>query len=534
MSLPPNGPSAVLPPTMTAAELTQLASTRPDLGAAVASHPNAHPELVAWLAQHGAPEARAAAARRLAGPAPAAPGAAGRGPAPAAPGAPDAPSPASPAPAPGTAASAPGTPAPAPAPGTPAPGTPAPAPARKRRRGLLIGAIAAGTVIVLGGGGAIAWSLFAPRGAATPTGAVEKLVDVVTGDNLLGALSLIAPSEAEVFSGIAESAAGIRFGDIAYDDYLADAYAAISIDAEDLVYDETTIAEGVARVGIVDGSPTIDADVEALADVLEAFARAHAETFAEYSGMDPDQIEAELERGRADLVAGIDDAFPVSIDFADEVDADGITPAQALVVDEGGWYLSPLLTLADGGLTGFAGAQRDDVIGDAVIDAVPSASAEAALDDAIAGFNAWQSTGEMEPFVERLPLAERRLLSLYGRGLSLDLPSGYEVTDHRETWVPGSGDAVFAIDAVSLAQHGLDVGSYEDGCVTARDARPSCLDELPFAAELGLDTPVGIVSEVDGGWQFSPLATLGRAIERALDGFAAAAEDGDLSELMEP
>lgn len=507
MSMPPNDPRADLSPTLTAAELSQLAAARPDLGAAIVWHPNTYPQLVSWIAQHGAPEARAVAAQRLAGQ----PHPAVAVPVSAAPGYPGGPH--------GDASGA----APLPQPAEP-----------KRRRGLLIGAIAAGSVIVLGGGGALAWSLLAPKGAATPTGAVEKLVDVVTGDNLLGGLSLLAPSESELVSGIVESASGIRFGEVSYDAYLADAYAAFSFQDEDLVYEETTITDDVVRVSVIGGSLTIDADADRLADVMEAFVRDHAETFADYTGADPGDLEAELEEGREDLVADIAESFPVTVDFAAEVDSDGITPFQAVVVDEGGWYLSPVLSVADLALTDDARAERDDVIGDAVIEARPSSSPEAALDDAIAGFNEWQATGALAPFVERLPLAERRLLSLYAPDLDLIEPTGLEITDHRETWLPGGGDAVFQIDAVTLTQQGMEIATYESGCLSPYGGRPMCLTDLPFAAELGLDTPVGIVAEVEGGWQFSPLSTIGTAIERALDGFAEAAEDGDLSELMEP
>ncbi|GGH42199.1 hypothetical protein [Microbacterium album] len=35
----------------------------------------------------------------------------------------------------------------------------------------------------------------------------------------------------------------------------------------------------------------------------------------------------------------------------------------------------------------------------------------------------------------------------------------------------------------------------------------------------------------DGGWQLSPLQTLYRALARGVDGYADAAQDGDLAEL---
>lgn len=53
-------------PSTSAETLADIARDFPELRAQVAAHPNAHPELLAWLAASGVPEAQAAAASRLA------------------------------------------------------------------------------------------------------------------------------------------------------------------------------------------------------------------------------------------------------------------------------------------------------------------------------------------------------------------------------------------------------------------------------------------------------------------------------------
>jgi hypothetical protein len=70
--------AALVDPATPPGDLAQIASAQPTLGARVAWHPNAYPALLMWLAAYGAPDARAAAAQRLAvpmGPAAPAPGA---------------------------------------------------------------------------------------------------------------------------------------------------------------------------------------------------------------------------------------------------------------------------------------------------------------------------------------------------------------------------------------------------------------------------------------------------------------------------
>jgi len=139
---------ALADPTTPAAELMQIVSAHPDLGWAAAEHPNAYPALVDWVRQYS-PRPGAAEA-----PGPAA-GA-------------DHSSVSEPAPTPGTAAAPAAEPAAGAAhppatethPAAPAPTAGAaqpPAGSKPRSRGLLIGAIIAVAVVVLGGG-AVAWS----------------------------------------------------------------------------------------------------------------------------------------------------------------------------------------------------------------------------------------------------------------------------------------------------------------------------------------------------------------------------------------
>jgi hypothetical protein len=131
--------------------------------------------------------------------------------------------------------------------------------AAKRGRGKLVGAIAAGVMLLGGAGTAIAIRSNANSGAASPEAAVQSMMNSIEAGDWLGAMETMPQGERQFYVKVAEKSIteAKRLG------FLSEAGSArkvsgIKIDFKDITMQSLTVNERVARVTITGGSVTSD------------------------------------------------------------------------------------------------------------------------------------------------------------------------------------------------------------------------------------------------------------------------------------
>ena len=578
-------------PSTPAALLGEIATHRPDLRAAVASNPTAYPELLDWLRSFGDPAVDAALAAR-GGAAPVAQGYANQQdwaqpaqPAqqtqpvqPAQPGYQSAqdPSVTQPLPTGYGAYSAYGVTPTTPPAGAPASqwGPPAsaaagqwspggqwdasgqsatgensawgqPAPARtKSRRGLWIGIGVVGALVVAGGAFAANALWFSKVGGAkTPEAAVTQMLDAAVSKDLVGMYGVTSPSEFEnttMALDLFTKQVG-AYGDLDIDalvDVYEDYVDAFDLNLDGLEVEVEEIEDGLAKVNIVAGELTVDADADALSeatiDAMAEFDGLLSELFS-VSGS-PLPTDAEI---RDEIGTAVAETFPV------DVSADDLEDPFLMVVREGGsWYVSPTLTVLEYGAIA-EGVERGTLpSGDL---AGQFDSPEAAADGLVAGMTEYVATGDEDTLLKLLPLADRRALSLYGNFDEVDVA---EFDDLQEMLENGEMDASFTVrdegDGVAWLQ--LDTFSFAgdvdgvsgsltiDGECLSADVEGqlvnACLDDVPALKELGLGDLSLIAVEEDGSWYISYAGTAGDSSGILLANLLRLHDEGKLTDMQ--
>ncbi len=525
---------AVTDPLTSGADLALIASERPDLGAEVAAHPNAYDGLLDWLVEYGSPDAKAAVARRRA------PG----------------PPPPLPTPAPAARPHAPSRPLKSPAssatPASPAssdsPASPAPPARRRPHKKLVIGLVAGATVVVLAIVGAVIWVDSFFGGSASPEAAADKALRSAAGLDAVGLFSSLAPSEVAGLRDAFETA-GKAPADDSDADYLATLQAfqdSTDIALDGLVYETESLTEDVAIAYLVNGTITIDGDADAMAASLIGLGSQGTTAVLAGYGYSEADISEELADAETQLAAQIADQLPIVWDIGAMVAeartdrGTPVSPFAVVTVNEGGWYVSPLLSLAELQLVN-NGYNTDAALlrGTRVVDAQTFATPEDAASGAMSAMEEFFAFGDLDAIASVMPLPERRLVSIYG-GLWID-----------EEWWRSNNSGTLTVQA-------LDVTSTEDGdrasldvadlvfsvsnTSSQSDVRASgtclqwstqsfdyygssnngagCLADWPQATPLGLDDAQIIAVREDGGWLISPLATLSGMLTTATDRFA--------------
>lgn len=515
-------------PATSAQRLFELAQSNPELGPQIAAHPNAYPGLREWLAQQPAqPTAPLAYTQptqqlpqQMPQQQPQQPGY-GQAPAdawqnggyaagyPAYPGAPD----------------TPGYPVGPGAPGAPVhPGGQVPPTGGGGSRKALFIVLAAVLVVALLVTGGIVWWALASKlgGSGSPEAAATKLIDGAASFDPLTLYGSLAPSEISGFTASTERLMEIEISPDQEEslrqtvDRLKNA---VSIEVEGIQTETEEIVEGVERVFYIDGTITLDGDEDEVVDALMEFYALSGDLTGSSSRDYRDYLEEGL-RDEIDL--------PYVIDFAElERDLDG--PLAVVAVHEnGGWYVSPMLSIAD---AWYRDMEKYDYVGDLgsrIVEGEPSGSPEeagSALADAVV-------SGDFEDIAARLPLAERRLLSIYGpplfeemdidgwnRDLELDaaeFSAERDGTNARlnleDLGVTGMLYSSYGNDELHLrfSDHCLDV-EYYDSYWDETEHNSGCLDDLiprKIYRELGLDQMRIIAVKEGGGWFVSPVATI--------------------------
>lgn len=529
----------VVDPATSAARLQAIVAERPDLGAAVARHPQAYDGLLDWLAVHGDAAARDAVAWR-------------RSPVP---------PPPPPAPALPDVASAAATPV-APAGVQPSPyvsaiaepgavaGTPA-EPRPRTRRGLVIGLVAGALVLVLAGGG-VAWALVAGvfGGSSSPQAAVEKLLNGAIGGDPVALLTALAPSEVGALRPAVEQVGAIDAGD-GGTDYLAlvtQLKDAADVRLEGLEYETEEIADGIVVVRIVAGILTIDGDPERIANALVAFTEQSLVASAREWGRSDAEIQSELEGYRDRIAAGLELPFVLDVEQLNRENREYYTdsPFAAVAVDEGGWYVSPLLTYGEFAFAQWRNYDETARRGAGIVEARRFDTPDDALDGSVRAAERYLVSGRTRDVAEVLPLPERRLVSIYGGMYDVDPSYLARVTidTARFDVEPASGQAEARIEELVIHVDGDFSITIRDICATwnreyyssysdswQTDNGSGCLDRLPGLSGLGLEDARIVLVKENGGWLVSPIATIGAAATRASENLAALAREDRLEDL---
>ena len=517
--------SRVIDPTTEAAELAHIAAYRPDLRPHVVAHPNAYPELLAWLRDQGDPAVVVAAvdARTAWAQAQAAP------PVPAAAVSLTAPTTVAQAPAQVPAQAWAQVPAQTPALGQPGAGAGAgvvpagtgPAdPARRRKRLIVVGAVAA--VAVALGGAAFAVSHLVGgkfRPAASPEAAAERLVEAAARKDLLGMAGILSPAETESLRSLVASSArgGGIVGTSAKD--VVSALDMLRIDVRGVETRTTVLQDGLARVGLVDGTVTVDADVDRLVDLL--MSQVENVDLGGLGDLGYDVTPSDLTEMRRDMLESLEDELPLSVDLG-EIARENPDPLFVVTVEEGGgWYVSPYLTVGEilyleSGTTVPRGTMMGEgrgTGGDSPTDAADAVVRSVAHGDA-------------RGLYEMLALPDRRMLSVYGPG-SFDLDDDVDVSGSFRVLDESRGTALLVPDALEVVvDRGYDVAHwrFDEACVThftrSGGGIDVCLDELPLASDLGLGDLALVAVEEGDGWFVSVTESVARAGRLASEAIA--------------
>lgn len=461
--------------------------------------------------------------------------------------------------APGGYPAAPATPAGYPAAPAAPGGYPAapggPTPPKRKRTGLIIG-LAAGLAVLLAIGGGV-WFFLGSKlgGSASPEAAATKLIKSATELDPLSLYGSLAPSEFQAFEPAIKSLSEAETSDsadaVSAQELISSLKREVKTKITTPLESETfeIIADEVERVTFTGGVIEIDGDPEKIANaVFEFYAPILEEQMSSF-GWDP--TEEDLDSSKQELVDELRDNLPFELDFSDQ-------QLVLVTAKEGGsWYVSPLLTAADAFAVA-SGLDQED-LGTKIIEGSTSAgdTPEAALTDLIDAVAA----GKYKRAVSNLPLAERRVLSIYGdafsNGYGIDSWFGeamqdleISVTNQQYSSVKEGSHARIAIEDLTFETYpyyadaptqvqlsgtcatisGEEYDYYsnryrqfsQEGCLT--DVIPQLSPE---------DWRVIAVQE-DGSWRISPIGTAADIAAIVSDRVQKLMSEGSLDELFMP
>ncbi|PXY22922.1 flagellar basal body protein FliL [Prauserella muralis] len=210
-----------------------------------------------------------------------------------------------------------------------------PTPPRRSRRGLVIGLVVA-LVVAVGGVGT--WFAFfqsdsAASGAATPNEAAMNLANALSGGDVVGLLSTLAPAEAALLTDpVAESTEELKRLGVLKPDADPKALTGLEVTTRDLRFDEQQaerVNDHLTITKLTGGTLTVSADVAAMPfteDYLDAL-------------LDEADVEGLPQGGQSR-----------TLDISQMVRAGGEPVRIATVQVDGEWYPSLFYSIADYGL----------------------------------------------------------------------------------------------------------------------------------------------------------------------------------------
>lgn len=496
--------------------LARIAYERPDLRATIAANPAAYPELLTWLGAFNDPQVNAAIAARTSAPA--------AGAAPVQPGGgqgwgsnaqqPAAQAWSAPQPQPGAAAwqGQPGAFAGAGEPGVVS--YDSGVPERRSRRGLVVGGAVAAGVLVLGGGAWAAKTLIFDKigGSESPEAAVTKLVESATEKDILSMYGSLSPAEVSHLKAQYDTFVANAEGNDEYQSAL-DSYQAIldavTLDVTGLEVRSESIAEGVSKVYLDAGTFSLDGDTDKIAtEVADLFHEFSSSAFSSMSGSLPLDIP-DKEEMKAEVKEELDQSLPAKGDVAD---LEGQKAYVVAVEEEGAWYVSPYLTVAEYALESSGGTRGTLPAASAVKGFDSPAAAASGLVDATL---AYVKGGNPQDLAVALPLAERRLAALYlpkhdgtdVAGLTIENGFSERSKDGSVAKVVFDGFKLTYTDQGQSANVTLN-----PTCVildvTGTGKGEVCVDKAPLLKEMGMQDASLIALSEGGSWFLSPVSSL--------------------------
>jgi hypothetical protein len=301
--------------------------------------------------------------------------------------------------------------------------------AAKRGRGKLVGAIAAGVMLLGGAGTAIAIRSNANSGAASPEAAVQSMMNSIEAGDWLGAMETMPQGERQFYVKVAEKSIteAKRLG------FLSEAGSArkvsgIKIDFKDIAMQSLTVNDRVARVTITGGSVTSDITASELpiGDVLSK-------------------------------LMGHDNAT-----LTDQHNEQTITPNDdsqkgfiGTVKDDEGWHVSLMYTAAEN-------ARGDKVMPKVAIAAKGAASPEKAVEEMVqAGLSA-----DVNRVLELVDPQEGAVFHDYGQLLvdavsqsDIDTTGWPKVEEMQLTSTPGDWGTVVGVKKIVMLSTNSDDGT---------------------------------------------------------------------------
>lgn len=373
-------------------------------------------------------------------------------------------------------------------------------------------------VVVLVVVGGVAWYFLEGRsdsgtGAASPEEAVQNLATSLAEDDLVGMMAAMDPEEMGPIADVFELALR-RAGELELLEVTDTGLAELDLSVDDLELTVEELHPDVARVQIEGGTLGADFTSPDLGVVLVGLDG--VVTF------DAEQMEGD---------ASLEDMYT-------DDEGEGLSETFVMAVRrDGGWYVSPLYTLAE---IVREGDELDDADFAASREDVEGAESPVA---AVEAFAAAAEGIDPEAIVATLPPGEWGFARDYLQPLLVDLDED-ELEQERE-------ELDLKVDGLDLAE-GEDLGdgrrkvelqgvqiswtdeyegdtelTFEGRCaevVTEDETSESCLEDWlaegeldPTLAELVPETPFVVVVEDEGGWYVSPMETLAAYLTYALE-----------------
>jgi hypothetical protein len=455
-------------------------------------------------------------------------------------------------------------------------------------RGRLIAVISIVVVVVLvvGGGGALWYFASKLGGAASPEAAAVKLVSSFQTMDPVGIYGSLAPSEVSEVTQAFQKLSGVhpKSNGVNLQSELTSLKKSLTITTTGVAYRTDQLADGVARVVWTKGSIKINGSAKQLANVevdLEAPAIRSA-------GENNHESTTEINRTITDMRKSLSG----EIRLPQTLQASKAGGLSLIVVNEGsGWYVSPVLSLADEYFRGYAENKQNydgkadqtfinpavahkadsDFLGSTVVDAGNYGSPDAAAKALVkATFD-----NDSRAVAATLSLPERRLVSVYGPWLEQALSStdGSAKTAYGTVTVKAAqfsstivgAKADVRIDDLDLSDtqynndvhqnltkdieiqgtcasvNGQDVedsGYYDDeGQWVAQQNIEStrwhgCFSSVSALSRLGFTKLTLVAVSENGKWVISPFTTMSNAVSIVTDNFLTYYKAGRLKQLF--
>ncbi|HEY3436419.1 MAG TPA: hypothetical protein VGK35_01910, partial [Actinotalea sp.] len=384
-------------------------------------------------------------------------------------------------------------------------------------------------VVLVAAGGVTAYSLVFSKlgGAHSPEDAVSRLLAAVEAKDPVAVYGLLAPDEIQGLKEIVEASAPEQSATASPVDTQA-LLDTLTITLEGQTLDVTQVDDGLARVEVSGGSMAIDADVDALSDLLNEMAASGLEA----AGMPVPAAD--------ELRTMLDEALPASVDLADLVmttpSGEKVAPFLMTVEIDGSWYVSPYMTVGEYAVTA-AGLERAPMpaTGTRAAYSTPEKAGAGLLD----GLAAMFGSGDVEDLARTLAPAEHRFLTVYGAPLMTSggaVPQA-TITIGDRTFVAStlSDDVALLTPETITAQ--VKAGptdlslEYGSGCASYTDnltgeTASQCLTDDPTFAAMQLDNPGLVALRSGDSWSVSIAGSLLHLVAQAASAYPALLEEG--------